>query len=96
VSAIVSGEFGALLTTVTVPVALPAVVGANCAVKVAICPALIVNGAAIPLMLKPVPEAVAWEIVKLAVPLFVSVTVCDPELPVRTEPNATAAGLAPS
>jgi len=45
-------------------------------------------------MLKPEPEAVACEIVKLAVPLLVRVTVCDPELPVRTEPKATAAGLA--
>jgi hypothetical protein len=39
---------------------------------------------------------VAWEIVKLAEPLFVSVMVCDPVLPVRTEPKATAEGLAPS
>ena len=95
-SAIVSGEFGALLTTVTVPVALPVVVGANCAVKVAACPALIVNGAAIPLMLKPAPEAETWEMVRLADPLFVSVTVWEPVLPVSTEPNVTADGLAPS
>lgn len=92
----VSGEFGALLIIEIVPVALPAVVGANCAVKVAICPTLIVNGVPMPLILKPAPEAVAWEIVKPAEPLFVSVTVCDPVLPVRTEPKATAEGLAPS
>ena len=59
VSAIASGEFGALLTIEMLPVALPAVVGANRAVKVAICPALIVKGVAIPLMLKPAPDAVA-------------------------------------
>ena len=58
-SAIVSGELGALLTIEMLPVALPADVGANCAVKVAICPGLIVNGVPIPLMLKPAPEAVA-------------------------------------
>lgn len=38
----------------------------------------------------------AWEIVRLAVPLFVKVTVCEPVLPVATEPNVTTAGLAPS
>ena len=59
VSAIASGEFGALLTIEMLPVALPAVAGANRAVKVAICPALIVKGVAIPLMLKPAPDAVA-------------------------------------
>jgi hypothetical protein len=73
-SAIVVGELGALLTIEMLPVALPAVVGANCAVKVAICPTLIVSGVAMPLILNPVPEAVACEIVRLAVPEFVSVT----------------------
>jgi hypothetical protein len=95
-SAIVSGEFGALLTSEMLPVALPAVVGANWAVKVAIWPALIVNGAAMPVMLKPAPEAVAWESVTLAVPEFVKVTVCEPELPTATEPKVMDVELAVS
>jgi hypothetical protein len=96
VRAMASGEFGALLTIEMLPAAFPEVVGTNCAVKVAACPALIVSGVAIPLMLKPAPEAVAWEIVKLAEPLLVKVMTCDPVLPVRTEPKATNEGLAPS
>jgi hypothetical protein len=35
---IVSGEFGALLATETFPLALPAEVGENCAVKLTLCP----------------------------------------------------------
>lgn len=93
--AMVSGEFGALLTIEIVPVALPPVVGANCAVKEVPCPAANVFGVASPLRLNPAPEVVAWEIVKLAEPLFVTVTVCDPVPPVATEPKATTEGLAP-
>jgi hypothetical protein len=90
------GEFGALLTSEMVPVALPTVVGANCTVKVEVCPALIVNGVASPEIENPVPDALAWEIVRLAVPEFVKVTVCEPELPTATEPNVTGVGFAPS
>jgi hypothetical protein len=45
-------------------------------------------------MLKPVPDAVACEIVTLADPEFVSVMVCDPLLPTATEPKLTLPGLA--
>jgi hypothetical protein len=41
---IVAGEFGALLETVTVPVRLPAVVGAKTALKVVLAPAAKVAG----------------------------------------------------
>jgi hypothetical protein len=51
VSEIVAGEFGALLDTVTEPVKLPAVVGANTALNVALCPAAIVVGVVRPLTL---------------------------------------------
>jgi len=44
-------------------------------------------------MLKPVPEALAAEIVTLAVPELVNVTVCDALLPTRTFPKLTLAGL---
>ena len=93
---IVVGEFGALLTIEIVPVALPPVVGANCAVNDTLCPAVKVFGVASPLMLKPVPETVAWEIVKLATPLFVKVTICEPVAPAATEPKTTVEGEAPS
>ena len=59
VSAMDKGEFDALLTSEMVPVALLLVVGANCAVNVEVCPALIVRGVASPLMVNPVPDAVA-------------------------------------
>src|SRR5947209_20396189 len=60
-----------------VPVAMPVAEGANCAVKVVFCPAASVSGRDKPLMLKPVPEALAAERVTLAVPELVNVTVCD-------------------
>ena len=95
-SAIVSGEPGALLVMEAVPLALPVAEGANCAVKVVFCPAASVSGRDKPLMLKPVPEALAAERVTLAVPELVNVTVCDPLLPTRTFPKLTLAGLAVS
>jgi hypothetical protein len=51
VRAIVEGEVGALLVIVIVPGRLPAVVGANVALKVALAPADIVDGVANPLTL---------------------------------------------
>lgn len=56
---IVVGEFGALLRRVIVPVALPPLVGENCAVNEVLCPAVRVFGVASPLMLNPAPLAVA-------------------------------------
>src|SRR5579862_6743796 len=95
-SAIVSGEPGALLVIETLPVALPAVVGANFALKVVFDPALIVTGAVSPDMLKPVPDALAAEIVTLAVPVLDTVTGTVEEAPVRRLPKLTLAGFAES
>lgn len=72
-NAIVSGEFGALLTTEMLPVALPEALGLNAALIVAVCPAVSVNGVVTPETLKPVPAALTCETVTLAEPLFVSV-----------------------
>lgn len=69
------GEFGPLFTIETLPLTLPADVGANLAVNEVLNPAPSVTGVVIPLMLKPVPDAVACEIVRLAVPEFFSVIV---------------------
>lgn len=85
-----------MLTTEMLPVGLPAEVGANCAVNEVLSPAPRVSGVPSPLMLKPVPDAVACEIVTLADPEFVNVIVCDGLLPTATEPKLTVAGLAPS
>jgi len=79
--AIASGEPGALLVIETLPLVLPAVVGVNVAVNEVFALALIVTGTVSPLMLNPVPLAVAAVMVTLAVPEFVSVTDCDPLLP---------------
>src|ERR1700747_2947113 len=54
-----AGEPDALLAIITLPVALPGVVGANCAVKETLAPALIVCGTLRPVMLNPVPATVA-------------------------------------
>jgi len=78
------------------PVTAPGVVGANFAVTEVFAPALIVTGTVSPLMLKPVPDALAAEIVTLAVPVFVKVTGTDPVLPSRRLPKAMLAGLAES
>jgi hypothetical protein len=94
VSEIVSGELGELLVIEMLPLALPATVGVKVAVKDVFKPALIVNGVDRPVMLKPVPETLAAEMVMLAVPEFVSVIVCVPLLPRTTLPKLTGEGLA--
>jgi hypothetical protein len=93
---IASGEPGALLVIEMLPVAAPVVVGANVAVNDVPCPADNVMGVVRPLILKPVPEALAAEIETLAVPVFVKVTAMDAELPVTRLPKTTLVGLAVS
>ena len=96
VKEIVNGEFVASLTTVSVPVAAPAVVGANCTDTVLLCPtASVVAG--LPLTtVKPVPVKVAEATVTLPVPVFVTVTVCVALPPTATLPNVTVVALAES
>ena len=77
----VNGELGALLATEMLPDALPAVVGANCAVKVVLSPAAIFAPADNPFALKPAPMALAWVIDTLSFPELVKVIVSDPVLP---------------
>ncbi len=52
---IASGEPGALLVIDTLPLALPAVVGANVTVKEVVWPGVRLAGAAQPVSVKPVP-----------------------------------------
>jgi len=93
---IASGEFGALLTIDMLPLAAPLVVGANCALNDVVCPAPSVSGVLNPLMLRPVPDALACEIVTLPDPEFVNVIDWVPALPTATDPKFTLAGFAPS
>jgi hypothetical protein len=59
---------------VTVPLALAAAAGVNVTVKVALCPAVSVTGAVIPLKVNPVPLIPTCETVMLAPPVLVTVS----------------------
>jgi hypothetical protein len=74
------------------PVAAPAEVGANCALKERLCPAVKVVGRESPLVPKPVPAIVARLIVRLELPLFVSLTACVLLCPTTTFPNVNVDG----
>src|SRR5512142_787725 len=67
-SVTVTGEVALLFTRLTLPVTDPTAVGANLTLNVLVCPGVSVSGMVIPVMEKPVPEAVAWLIDTLAVP----------------------------
>jgi hypothetical protein len=83
-----------LLVSVIDPVAAPVVVGVYVALNVLVWPAVKVNGIASPAMAKPLPAGVAWEIVTLAEPPFVSVMACDPVVPTGVFPKTAANGFA--
>ena len=95
-NAIASGEFGALLTSETDPLTLPAVFGANTRLNVVVPPAAIVFGREMPFVLKPAPVTLACVIVKLAFPPFVSVIGCELLFPVVTLPKLALEGFAAS
>src|SRR5262249_10328537 len=84
--AMLAGEFGALLVTVTVPLRLPAVVGEKIALNVVLAPIATVTGVVRPPTLKPAPLAESCEIVSAALPVLVSVNTCDLVCPSRTLP----------
>ena len=77
----------------TFPLTAPPAVGANCTLKVALCPAVRVRGKVSPLSVKPVPVAAAAEMVRLDPPEFVRVSVNVFELPTPTFPKLKLAGL---
>jgi hypothetical protein len=84
----------AVLVIVIVPEAFPVAVGVNFAVNDVVWPAPSDIGTENPVMLRPVPVALAWEIVMLVVPEFVSVKTWVPLLPTTTLPNAKLPGFA--
>ena len=67
--------FDALLVIAMFPLAFPLAEGVKPTLKVALCPAVSVKGRVSPLRLKPLPVAVACEMVTLVPPLLVSVPV---------------------
>lgn len=76
-SGIVKLGFDAFEVIVTAPVALPAVVGVNMTLKLALAPALNDTGAVMPLTLKPDPLTATLEIVTVVPPVFVIFSVSD-------------------
>jgi hypothetical protein len=96
VSAIVAGEFVALLVTFTLPLTLPAVFGANVTSTVAVCPGAIVAPLAPPLVVIPVPLFVTPESRTLLFPVFFNVTAKVCELPTISFPKLKLAGVAVS
>ena len=65
----------ALLTTATVPEALPAILGEKRKVRAIEFPGVTVAGSAGPVMLKPAPVTVVCEMTKLAFPESLRVSV---------------------
>ena len=91
---IASGELGALLTRDIDPLTLPAALGANTALNIEVLPAAMLSGTVSPVVLKPAPVTAAEEIVRVAVPLFARLMVCELFDPVTTLPKAALDGVA--
>jgi hypothetical protein len=85
-----------LEVTLMLPVAAPLVVGANSTVKEVLCPAFNVIGTVRPLRVKPLPLAVAAEMVRAVPPELVSVPESDFEFPTCTLPKLKLEGLGES
>lgn len=93
---IVRVGFEAVEAMVTLPLTLPADVGVNVTVKVALWPAVNVAGVVIPLRLKPVPLIPTCEIVTLEAPVLVNVSERDWLLPTIKLPKLRLLGLDPN
>jgi hypothetical protein len=79
--------------TVTFPLMFSLLVGLKLTVIDAACEGVKVTGIVIPEILTSLAFTVTWEIVTLMVPVFVMLTLCEPELPAVTLPKATLDGL---
>jgi hypothetical protein len=89
-----SGEGVPFVVSVMLPVTAVAEDGVKTALKVAVPPAAMVVDVERPVWLKPVPDTVICENVRVALPLLVSVMVCELLLPTVTLPKLTLVGLA--
>jgi hypothetical protein len=93
---IVAGEFVALLAILTLPLTVPAPVGANSAVTVTDWFGVSTSLVFTPLELNPAPVTPTFEIVTLEFPLFVNATLCELLLPTFTLPKLNVDVLSPS
>jgi hypothetical protein len=87
-------ELEAFDTSVMPPLTLAADCGANTALKGTLAPGLRTTGTFSPLMLNPVPVAVACEMVTLDPPVFVIESAIVTLLPTWALPKARLPGLA--
>ena len=92
-TAMVSGEFVALLLTVTFPDKLPVVVGEKTTLNEVACPGFSVRGRASPERLKPLPPTLAWDTDTLEFPELVSETLWVALVPVVTLPKLSDEGV---
>lgn len=95
-NAMVNEGFDASEAIVTVPLALPLDCGTKVTVNVVLWLALSVSGVEIPLSWNPVPLTEACETSTLAVPMLVSVTICDCVDPTVILPKDSLVGLSAS
>jgi len=95
-SEIVAGELVALLTTLRLPVAFPALAGAKLAVSVRLWPVARVVAPEKPLTVNPAPLRATCETRTLPVPVFVSTIVCEAELPTGVLPKLKLLALVES
>ena len=94
VKKIVSGECSRSVVIVTEPDALPAAVGANTALRVAVAEGFNISGAVIPFTLNPVPVNAMLEIWMAAVPVLLKTMGFVELLPRLTLPKLTVVGFA--
>lgn len=83
----------ALEASVSFPFEVPEVEGANCTLKLALCPAARVAGAVMPVSVYPAPLMLACEMVRLALPVFLTVPAMVWVLPTVTLPKLRLARL---
>jgi len=91
-----AGEFGALLRIDTLPDTVPAEAGWYCTLNVVEVPGFSDSGKLSPLVLKPLPATLTWLIVRTAVPVLLTCTVCELVEPTGTFPKLIVAGVNPS
>ena len=82
----------ALLAIVTAPVAAPLAAAVNDTPKVAVFPVASVIGAVSPLVLKPVPETLIFEMSSVSEPEFVITTLSEVPAPTTTCPKLSDVG----
>jgi hypothetical protein len=92
----VAGEFVALLPMETLPVMLPAAAGVNAISSATDWLGVRIVPAVIPLVLNPAPVTATLDMVTSEFPLFLSVTLDEPLLPIFTLPKLTLVGVTPS